>query len=123
MTLFPADAVQLPPQVGGVELRASANPLNCAGAAPAQFKGFAEVLSSTPPTCGGTWTASAGNSVTPVSAPLPSYMGVLVSSSVSKSGNTISGNVTKIVVVTTNPGYDAEPGHPGTGAIVATYCQ
>jgi len=93
------------------------------GAAPAQFKGFAEVLSSTPPTCGGTWTASAGNSVTPVSAPLPSYMGVLVSSAVSKSGNTISGNVTKIVVVTTNPGYDADPGHPGTGAIVATYCQ
>jgi len=28
-----------------------------------------------------------------------------------------------IVVVTTNPGYDADPGHTGTGAIVATYCQ
>ena len=55
--------------------------------------------------------------------PLPSYMGVVVSSSVSQSGSTISGNVTKIVVVATNPNYAPNPGNAGTGVVVATYCQ
>jgi hypothetical protein len=49
-------------------------------------------------------------------------MGVLVASSVTKKGNAISGNVTSIVVVTPNPGYDTNPGHAGTGQIVAIYC-
>jgi hypothetical protein len=49
-------------------------------------------------------------------------MGVLVSSSVAKSGSTISGNTTKIVVVKTERGYAPDPGHHGTGTIVATYC-
>lgn len=30
-------------------------------------------------------------------------------------GNTISGNITHIVVVVTDPGYASNPGHPGTG--------
>jgi hypothetical protein len=50
-------------------------------------------------------------------------MGVIVSSAVAKSGPTMSGNVFKIVVVTTNPGYEGNPGHHGTGTVVATYCQ
>jgi hypothetical protein len=49
-------------------------------------------------------------------------MGVVVSSAINKSGSTISGNVPKIVVVKTNPGYAPNPGHPGTGTVVAVYC-
>jgi hypothetical protein len=49
-------------------------------------------------------------------------MGVLVSSAVSKGRSTISGRVAKIVVVMPNAGYDTNPGHPGTGQVVATYC-
>ena len=53
---------------------------------------------------------------------VPSYMGVLVASSITKTGSTISGNTIKIVVVKTDPGYSGNPGHAGTGTIVATYC-
>jgi len=35
---------------------------------------------------------------------------------------TLSGNITQIVVVITAPGYAPNPGHPGTGTIIATYC-
>ena len=49
-------------------------------------------------------------------------MGVLVASSVTKSGATINGNWGKIVVVQVDPGYAPHPGHPGKGKIVATYC-
>jgi hypothetical protein len=49
-------------------------------------------------------------------------MGTVISSSVTKSGTAISGNVAKIVVVVTAPGYASDPGHPGTGTIIATYC-
>jgi hypothetical protein len=43
-------------------------------------------------------------------------MGVLVSSLLTKSGSTISGNAIHIVVVKTDPSAY------GTGVIVATYC-
>jgi len=49
-------------------------------------------------------------------------MGVLVPSSVKKSGTTISGNFAKVVVVAVDPGYAPSPSTPGTGRIVATYC-
>ena len=91
------------------------------GAGPSSFKGFADTLISTPPVCGGSWTSSPGNSSSPVNA-IPGYMGTAVSSSVTKNGSTISGNITKIVVVVTAPGYAANPGHPGTGTVIATYC-
>ncbi len=91
------------------------------GAAPDAFKGFAASI-STPPACGTTWASRPGNSSNPPNPPLPSYMGVIVSTAVNKSGSTISGDVFKIVVVTTNPGYDGNPGHHGTGTVVATYC-
>ncbi|HKD95387.1 MAG TPA: Ig-like domain-containing protein [Gaiellaceae bacterium] len=94
------------------------------GPAPTAMKGYANNLTpSAPPACGGTWTTTGGNSPPPiVAAGIPSYMGVVVSSSVSKQGNVLLGNVTKIVVIKTNPGYDSNPGHPGTGTLVATYC-
>ena len=92
------------------------------GGAPASFKGFTDNPNSKPPACGGTWTTSPGNSSSPV-ASVPAYMGTAVSTSISQNGNTITGNITKIVVVLTAPGYAANPGHPGTGTIIATYCQ
>jgi hypothetical protein len=86
------------------------------------FKGFA-ASTTEPPACGSTWTSRPGNSSDPPAPPLPSFMGVIVSTTVSKSGPTISGNVFKIVVVKTNPGYEPNPGHHGTGTVVATFCQ
>jgi hypothetical protein len=91
------------------------------GPAPSAFKGFAASLSSSPPVCGGAWTTGPGNSSSPVPS-LPAYMGTLVASSVQKSGSTISGDIVSIVVVATAAGYAPDPGHAGTGRIVATYC-
>jgi hypothetical protein len=71
--------------------------------------------------CGTTFSTRPGNSAPPTSG-VPSYMGVLVASSVTKSGSTINGTWAKIVVVKTDPGYQPNPGHPGTGTIVATFC-
>jgi uncharacterized repeat protein (TIGR01451 family) len=92
------------------------------GAAPPSFKGFASTLTAEPPNCGITWTTGAGNSSDPPAITLPSYMGVLVSTNVLKSGSTVSGDVLSIVVVKTNPGYAANPGHAGTGVVVAQFC-
>jgi len=90
------------------------------GAADNSFKGFA--VSPATPQCGGTWTTDPGNSAPPPRGPLPAYMAVAVTSKTAKSGKTISGNVVHVVIVKTNPGYDANPGHPGTGTVVATVC-
>jgi uncharacterized repeat protein (TIGR01451 family) len=93
------------------------------GAAPDSFKGFAGHTGAQPPACGGTWRTRTGNSSKPPSAAgIPAYMGVVVPGTITKSGSTISGNIAHIVVVQTNPGYAPDPGHPGTGTIVATYC-
>ena len=91
------------------------------GGAPSAFKGFADSPSSQPAACGAIWASSPGNSSSPVDS-LPAYMGTAVSSSITKHGNTITGNITKIVVVVTARGYGSSPGHAGTGTIIATYC-
>jgi hypothetical protein len=91
------------------------------GPSPASFKGFAASLSSTPPACGGTWSTNPGNSAGPPDT-IPSYMGVVVSSSVTKSGSTLSGNTPAVIVVQTQSGYGPDPGHPGTGTVVAMVC-
>jgi hypothetical protein len=90
-------------------------------AAPDSFKGFADTFGPAAPTCGGTWTARPGNSAHPPSG-IPSEMAVVVTSAVSQSGSSISGNVVQIVRVRTNPGYGPNPGHPGTGTVVAVLC-
>jgi len=92
------------------------NPLT--PSAPNGFQGFADTLSWTPPTCptAGTWTLS-GNVPLPV-GPLPSYMAVLATTSASKMGNAITGNVTKIVVVQV-AGYTSGT---GTGTVVRVAC-
>jgi hypothetical protein len=88
------------------------------GSGPNAVKGFASAFNATPPACGGTWTASPGNSGKPVAPPLPAFMGVVVASSVIKSG-AISGNIAQIVVVSQSGLVD---GHAGTGRIVAVFC-
>jgi hypothetical protein len=92
------------------------------GAAPPAFKGLASTLTAEPPACGITWTTAPGNSSKPP-ATIPSYMAVLVSNSVTKAGSDITGNVPQIVIVQTAAGYASNPGHSGTGVIVATLCQ
>ena len=50
------------------------------------------------------------------------FMGVIVTSSVNKSGSAISGNSIHIVVIQISPGYSSNPGHSGTGTVVAQIC-
>jgi hypothetical protein len=88
------------------------------GSAPSAFVGFANSTAS--PNCGGSWMSNPGNSSKPP-ASVPQYIIVLVSSSITKSGSVISGNIPKMVVVKT-AGYDSKPGHPGTGQVVAVVC-
>jgi len=89
------------------------------GAAPSAFKGFA---GTSPQSCGGSWISTPGDSAAPP-ATVPSYMGVIVSSSVVMSGTNITGNVPMIVVVKTDPGYGPAVGHIGTGTVVAVFCK
>jgi|SRR5579863_2115458 len=84
------------------------------------FKGFAE--SPVTPSCGTTWTADPGNSTPPPAGPLPAFMGVIVTNNYAKSGSQISGDTPAIVVVQTNPGYQPDPGHRGTGTVVQQVC-
>lgn len=98
-----------------------------AGAGPDSYKGFDGRVTALPTkspadSCGSMFTTRPGNS-TPPTGDVPTYMGVLVTGSVSKSGLTISGTWSKIVVVRVDPGYGPNPGHEGTGAIVATFCE
>ena len=89
------------------------------GAAPTAFKGYDN--KSTMPTCGGSWTTDPGNSSVPP-ARVPQYLAVIVSSKVAKSGSAISGDVKEVIIVKTNPGYSSDPGHPGTGTVIAVLC-
>src|SRR2546428_560123 len=91
------------------------------GPAPAAFKGF-EDTPSEGVTCGTSWSTDTGNSSDPPAGPLPTYIAVIVSSSVSQSGSTISGDTLHMVVVKTDPGYMPDPGHPGTATAVAQIC-
>lgn len=90
------------------------------GQAPSAFKGFED--SAATPACGTGWSTSPGDSAAPPIGPLPSYMGVIVSGSVTKAGSVISGNAPQIVVVQTDPGYQPDSGHAGTGTVVARDC-
>jgi hypothetical protein len=90
------------------------------GSGPAAFKGFEDSPATT--ACGTSWTTDPGNSTPPPAGPLPEYMLVLVSSKISKTGAAISGNTVHEVVVKTNPGYASDPGHAGTGTVIAQIC-
>jgi hypothetical protein len=90
------------------------------GPAPNAFKGFEN--SNGVPACGATWTSRSGNSAVPPGAVAP-YTAVIVSSHITKTGSTISGNVREIVIVYTQPGYGPNPGHAGLGTVVHTLCR
>ena len=91
-----------------------------AGRTPRAFKGFAK--SPATPACGVDWSSKPGNSPPPPPGPLPEFMGVIVTNSVSQAGSSVSGSAVLIVVVKTNPGYSPSPGHTGTGTVVAVFC-
>jgi hypothetical protein len=90
------------------------------GPAPSSFKGF-ENSAATPSSCGLAWTSGPGNSVHPP-ATIPTYMAVVVASTVTKSGKRIGGDGVNIVIVKTGPGYGPDPGAGGSGTIVAVLC-
>ena len=92
------------------------------GTAPASYRGFADRTSTAVPTCGGTWASAPGASFGGPPSAVPSYMGTVVTSKVSKTATAISGNIIHIVVIKTNPGYQPSRGRPGTGTVVATSC-
>ena len=59
---------------------------------------------------------------TPPPASIPQYMAIIVASNVKQSGSSISGDILHVVIVKTNPGYQGNPGHAGTGTIVSVVC-
>lgn len=91
------------------------------GLAPASFKGFANTPEGSP-ACGTNWSTRPGNSSGPPPGPLPELIDVIVTSHVTKSGSTISGDTQKVVVVKTDSGYASDPGHAGTGTVVEVVC-
>jgi hypothetical protein len=78
------------------------------------LKGWADKVS------GSTWSTGTGNSV---SAPgsVASYISVLVTTHVKKSGSTLGGDVARRVVIRVDDPdrYDANPGHSASGTVVA----
>lgn len=87
------------------------------GVAPASFMGFATTLGGTPPQSGTTWTTRAGQSSPPTV--IPSYMAVVVASTVTQAGALISGNTVKIAIVRTNSDYSGRLGDHATAEVVA----
>jgi uncharacterized repeat protein (TIGR01451 family) len=95
------------------------------GPAPNSFKGFNDEGfedEPAPAACGHTWTTDPGNSSMPPAGPLPTYLYVIVSDLITKSGMAIQGDTVHVVLVKTNPGYEPNPGHHGTGTVVRTIC-
>ncbi len=92
------------------------------GGTTASFKGFANSPNPNPSTCGGTWQSNPGNSSGPPQS-IPADIVVMASSLITKSGPVISGDVPKMVIVHTDPGYGPNPGHDGTGTVTAVVCQ
>jgi hypothetical protein len=86
------------------------------GSTPASFKGYANTVD------GAIWTSDPGNSSAPPDT-IPAYIAVIASSSITKSGSTIQGNVPIIVIVKTDPGYAPDGGHAGTGTVLAVLPQ
>ena len=84
------------------------------GAAPAGFKGYAVDVDLA--NC--TFTSVKGNSAPPPDGPLPAVIDVLVTSSVTQSGSSVSGTVVGVAHVATADGYDSNPGHAGTGSVL-----
>jgi streptogramin lyase len=80
----------------------------------AGFKGYADTVSA------GGWTATPDKSSGPPRI-VEKYIGVIVSTSVTRGGGATSGNVAEMVVlrVDSPDAYSPNPGHSGTGILVA----
>ena len=85
------------------------------GRIPPAFKGYALTVDQN--TC--TFTTVPGNSPPPPDGPLPTTITVAVTDHVWQNGSTISGTVIGFVDVSTGDGYGSDPGHPGTGTVIA----
>jgi len=83
------------------------------GSAPSAFKGLA--LSVDPTQC--QFATGPGNSVDGPDALPPGDVLAVVASSITKSGSSISGTYTGMVMIHPDPGYAGDPGHAGTGVI------
>lgn len=88
------------------------------------FKGYADTLVRSAAGAATNWTTKAGNSKPP--AKVPTYLVVLVSSSIGKTQDPTKrnssspyGNVIKRAIVLVDSKYSNNPGHVGTGKIVA----
>jgi len=83
------------------------------------FKGYEN---QTAPACGPSWsgTPAAGTGAPP--ATVPSYMPVIVTSTVSQAGTTVTGNIVAVVIVRTDAGYGPDPSRTGTGTVVSVLC-
>ncbi len=106
-----ADGVKLNASVTWWSTEWSSANILSGGSAPASFKGFAATFNPTAPVVGGAWTTGPGASSKPPSV-VPTYMAVIVTSSVTKNGSSISGDIVGVVLVKNGPVY-------GTGTIVA----
>ena len=69
--------------------------------------------------CASGWSTRVGASSLPPAPPLPDYLGVIVTSTIKETNVTITGDTKHLDVVKTNPGYLPDPGHKGTGKVVA----
>ena len=98
---------------------ARANPV-AGGRAADTFKGYAKLPAT--PSCGTAWSTDPGNSGPPPAAPLPAYIAVIVTNTVTRSGSQVGGPTSHLVLVRTNPGYNPATGGAGTGTVVATIC-
>ena len=84
----------------------------------ASFKGYA---SSADNFCGGTWSSRPGNSSSPPSA-IGQPITIIVTSTVTKNGPNIGGNIVQILWVKHDGNYDNNPGHAGNGKVLSVAC-
>jgi hypothetical protein len=80
------------------------------------FKGFAEQVDAG----SATWTSRPGNSSDPPPA-IANYISVIVATHAAKNGPVVSGNIAERVVLKVDDptAYQPNPGHPGSGVMVA----
>jgi hypothetical protein len=78
-------------------------------------------LDTATPQCGEVWTTRPGNSSS-APATLSDVIPVVVSSHIEQNGDVISGDTVEVALVQVDPGYEADPGHPGTGTVIGIAC-
>lgn len=84
----------------------------------AGFKGFAVLVNGS---CGSTWQSLPGNSSNPP-ANIGDIVTIIVTSTVTKSGNQYAGNIVRIAHVDQDGNYADNPGHEGQGPVVDEVC-